>query len=213
MIHVLIAVNDSRFDTMQLSRITSRIPKHMVEQASKYGRWQDFQACLLGKFLLAEGLQKYRIDKDILYEMKYTAHNKPYLDAGIDFNISHSGKYVVCVISKEFSVGIDIEEIRDTDISDFTDQFTDQEMWNINHAEDKFREFFKYWTIKEAVIKADGRGLSVPLKNILVTRHVEVEGNRWYFYEIDVDKCYLSHIATDGLTLPDNIIIERIPKT
>ncbi|MDR2383938.1 MAG: 4'-phosphopantetheinyl transferase superfamily protein [Prevotellaceae bacterium] len=31
-----------------------------------------------------------------------------------------------------------------------------------------FFTFYDYWTIKESVIKAEGRGLSIPLKNIFV---------------------------------------------
>lgn len=90
-------------------------------------------------------------------------HNKgkPYTadDTTLCFNISNSGKYCVYAFSRAGEVGIDIEEIRSLpDIDELIDKnFTEKE--KIYIAKNKNERFFKFWTIKEAYLKAIGEGM------------------------------------------------------
>jgi 4'-phosphopantetheinyl transferase len=63
-------------------------------------------------------------------------------------------------------VGIDLEEIRELAIDDFRDQFTEGEWKTIVSAREPLITFYHYWTAKECIIKADGRGLNLPLASL-----------------------------------------------
>ena len=207
-VDVLFIENNSPLTQTELHLLTEDIPVTMIEKSKRFKRWQDAQAYLFGRFLLVEGLRKYGFSKSVLHEIQYTKYSRPYLNDEIDFNISHSGKFVVCVIGKSLNLGIDIEEIRVVDINDFVDQFTSNEWRKIEGADDQYYEFFNNWTIKEAVIKADGRGLNIPLKNIVIGDHAKVDGKDWFIHRIHLDQGYITHLVADRLL--DDIILKKI---
>jgi 4'-phosphopantetheinyl transferase len=198
-VEILIAENSIPLDAAQADFLRSYLPPTMVVKAGRFRRWQDAQAYLMGKFMLGEGLKKYGFSKGVLDNIQYTEYGRPYLRADVDFNIAHSGKYVVCAITKGLRLGIDIEEIQPIDLGDFTSQFTPEELQKIACAVDSYHEFYRLWTIKEAVIKADGRGLSFPLKDILIDIHARVEEKQWYIHTLDVAAGYAAHLAVDGI--------------
>ncbi len=80
----------------------------------------------------------------------------------LDFNISHSGNRVVCILSTQGRVGIDLEETGDIAIDDFQSQFTTAEWAAITGSSMPLQTFYHYWTAKESLIKADGKGLQIP---------------------------------------------------
>jgi 4'-phosphopantetheinyl transferase len=199
MVDVLMAENSMRMDARQRKRLTEAFPITMIERAQKFRRWEDAQAYLFSKYLLVEALQKYGVGNQILEEMKYTAYNRPYLDlpTAIDFNISHAGNYIICAVTDHGKIGVDIEKIHEVDISDFSGQLTEEELLLIKEAPDKYAEFFRIWTIKEAVIKADGRGLSIPLNEIAIGSPTRVEEKIWQIHKLETEPGYIAHIAVD----------------
>jgi 4'-phosphopantetheinyl transferase len=200
MVDVFVAFNDYPFSATQMQTLVKDIPFEMQKQAQKYRRWEDQQAYILGKFLLLHGLEKRGVsNKKILTDIKYTPHKRPYLELPFDFNITHSHGYVLCAMSDVCRVGIDIEKIQSIRIEDFKDHFTEQEFGMINQSPDKDRAFFNYWTIKEAVIKADGRGLAIPLKYIHIHEHAYLYKKKWFVSPVAVDNLYATHLVTDKL--------------
>jgi len=71
--------------------------------------------------------------------------------------VSHKSKYVAAVVSKE-RIGIDIEEIRPRSESIFGLVASDEE-WGLS-KDRSWDAFFRYWTAKEATLKAMGSGIS-----------------------------------------------------
>ena len=89
---------------------------------SIYGRPIDILSSALGRGLLSYGLRKiYNIDVDFksLVFNKNGRPKLPNLSNNLDFNISHSGQFVVCAISNSIPVGIDIEKIKEIEIESF----------------------------------------------------------------------------------------------
>lgn len=90
----------------------------------------------------------------------------------IDHNLSHSGGFALLAVSRAGAVGVDIEEMRDfADREAFSERsFAPAERIGLRRlAPDSAIEgFFACWTRKEAVVKADGRGLSAPLEAFAV---------------------------------------------
>lgn len=92
-------------------------------------------------------------------------HGKPYLlDSDLQFNFSHSGKYIAWIFDDQ-KVGIDIEEIRHANLEIskrfFSSQeqnfiFNDAKTTNSNNID---LRFFKIWTMKESRIKYEGNSI------------------------------------------------------
>ncbi|TZF92720.1 4'-phosphopantetheinyl transferase superfamily protein [Chryseobacterium panacisoli] len=171
----------------------------------RYRRWQDAQLSLLGKILLREGLRTHYDISDA--EIRVSPNNKPYLKGNpVHFNISHSKDLVACVIA-EFPVGIDVEFF-DTSINylDFEFQMTTEEFEKINGAEDRISSFFTYWTAKEAVIKAHGDGMMIPLDSFEVSnKEGVVNGEKFFIKDIFIDKNYCSCIASKDINI-NNVV-------
>ncbi|MCD4734424.1 MAG: 4'-phosphopantetheinyl transferase superfamily protein [Bacteroidales bacterium] len=96
---------------------------------------------------------------------------KPYLAdyPSLRFNISNSGKRVVFAFSIDEEIGIDLEYIRK--LSDLDElimkNFTPDERAYIEKtATDKQYRFFKFWTVKEAYLKAIGEGMRLTPDNL-----------------------------------------------
>jgi 4'-phosphopantetheinyl transferase len=187
------------------------LPEEMQMQNSRYRRTEDRHAHLLGRLLLLEALAELNFS-NALASMQYTSQGKPYFPGGPAFNISHSGKGVCCVLSGDGSVGIDTEWIRKTDISVFKKLFSSTEWQNILTHTDPLQLFFRYWTIKESVIKAEGKGLAIPLNQIKIkTEHLAVYGQtEWHLTKIGLFEDHCTTLATSVQTLPDSLTVRRL---
>ncbi|CAL2078443.1 4'-phosphopantetheinyl transferase family protein [Tenacibaculum sp. 190524A02b] len=174
------------------------IPKEFHTSINKFRFWNDRQASLLGKLLLQKAFKNLSINKS-LNDIQYTKYNKPYIEDTISFNISHSGEYVVCAYVKEKNaLGIDVEKInKEINIDDFSTVLNSSEKSNIVKSTSPFDEFYKIWTIKESVCKADGRGLNFPLQTIKIHSDcIHQETKRWYYKNIDIHNDYKCHLVT-----------------
>ena len=181
-------------------------PKDFQKKILRYTHWKDAQLSLIGRLLLRHGLKK--INKCYQEkELKYTEYNKPYLfNSEVKFNISHSGNIVVCAITNNNHIGIDIEEICDININDFRSQMTEFEFQYIMNSNNYKIAFYNYWTQKEAVIKANGMGLSLSLKSFeIFDGHTFIEGEDFFLKEIKLDIDYKCHLAYKNR--PDSIIL------
>lgn len=104
-------------------------------------------------------------------KFSYSATGKPSLmkAAGLEFNISDSEDLFACAVSDDAQVGIDIERIRPVaDLESLTQTaltLTELAWLKRQLPEDRLRSFFGVWTKKEAILKADGRGLGVDLRS------------------------------------------------
>ena len=97
-------------------------------------------------------------------------HGKPFalvqeLPVDIDFNVSHSGNHGLIALAPEGRLGVDVEECAshrnlDTLIETVFTPDEQAELASIE-GEDRPRAFFRLWTVKEALVKAEGTGLSL----------------------------------------------------
>ena len=165
-----------------------------------YRRWQDAQAHLLGRLLLVEGLETLGIDRQAIPPLLYTDHQRPYLDLHIDFSITHSGDYVLCALSERMRVGADIEKIRPIALADMQLSFSEKEWTKIMAAPDPNRQLFDHWTRKEAVAKADGRGMSVVHEIVLLDGQARIKDVTWHLRKLVIDEGYCTYVATSEVT-------------
>lgn len=204
MIHLLYSSFKERFSAEKYNHYLNLLPHDMALRIGKYHRWQDAHAGLIGKLLLVEGVKQYGGDHHWLNNIKYSEYDRPYLDQ-VEFNISHSGNYVLCAISNnKLRIGVDVEQVKPIEFSDFDRQFTEAEWQVIRSDVDPLRGFYKMWTKKEAIVKADGKGLSIPLNKIIIDNDTAKVGDEhWYLKSINLDQNHIVHLACDHVVEKD----------
>lgn len=189
-----------------------RLPDVFRVKVHRYRRWQDAYGSLFGKLLLRLALRRAGHPGD-LARVRFNDYGKPYLENGPEFNLSHSGNRVVCILSGQGRIGIDLEAMDEMTIDDFQTQFTPAEWGRITASATPLYTFYRYWTAKESLIKADGRGLQIPLDRLEVGDMAAAEGirlseNTWYIREMDTFRGYACHIACE--TPPLQVDIESV---
>jgi 4'-phosphopantetheinyl transferase len=126
----------------------------------------------------------------------------------LDFNVAHSNDLFVCAIADSGLIGVDVEEIKEIDLRTALEFCCDSELAYLNTGNDIERRinFFKLWTLKEAYVKAIGKGLSYPLKdicfNLMDLSSVKIEGNaskKWLFDINKVDNYILSICTSEKI--------------
>jgi 4'-phosphopantetheinyl transferase len=99
-------------------------------------------------------------------------YGKPEIDPaqGLQFNVSNCPGLVVCLIAREFEVGVDAEsENRAPEMLELASEvFSERERTQLEALPDGERpcRALALWTLKEAYTKARGMGLSLPLQQI-----------------------------------------------
>lgn len=173
------------------------LPPHFQQKIKRFRRWQDQHASLLSYLLLQHALVKMGYSTDCLEHIEHDEYGRPSISPEVDFNLSHSGEYVVCALMKGGRGGIDIEHIKPIDIVDFKSYMTLEEWSILTLSQDSYKKFYDYWTIKESVMKADGRGLYIPLQDIFIQGECALlYGKTWFLKEVPIDKRYACHLAT-----------------
>lgn len=91
----------------------------------------------------------------------------PALAGDITFNLSHSGSWVLCALARGRRVGVDVEHEREgMEYVGLAERFfcpREIHLLAAGPEAETRRLFFKYWTLKEAYLKAEGSGLSISL--------------------------------------------------
>lgn len=139
------------------------------ERLDRFRRQEDYMRSLIGDVMVRSlfGIITGRPPYEA--EILYGRHKKPYFSGGkpFFFNISHSGRYVVCAVS-ESPCGVDIEEIASADRLLVESVCSDNEKkYLLSFTDGDYdREFFRLWTLKESYVKYVGEGLYMELKSV-----------------------------------------------
>jgi 4'-phosphopantetheinyl transferase len=129
------------------------------------------------EFVTARGLLRkilgHCLDTDPRRVMlKKTATGKPYVPdwcnpQRLRFNVSHSHGEILIAVARGFEIGVDVEPVRPLDnMDEVAAEFMTRDeayLYDIS-GETKTDTFFRVWTRKEALLKATGLGLQLPLR-------------------------------------------------
>jgi len=106
--------------------------------------------------------------------IKQAEHGKPYLadHPELGFNISHSGGHLLIAVGWNCELGVDVELCKDRkSLAGLVEKcFADEEAgyWHRLPQAEKTREFYRFWTRKEAFVKATGRGIALGLDQCVI---------------------------------------------
>ncbi|MCK4493622.1 MAG: 4'-phosphopantetheinyl transferase superfamily protein [Methylococcales bacterium] len=139
-------------------------------------RWQRFkfkkhqQQYLITRALVRTTLSKYAQTNAKDWSFSKNDYGKPaiYPPKNLYFNLSHTENLIVCAVSRQKNIGVDVETItHKSSIIEIAQRFFSPSETHALLRESNFMQkqhFFQYWTLKEAYIKAKGMGLSLPLE-------------------------------------------------
>jgi 4'-phosphopantetheinyl transferase len=189
----------SSLDHVEQAR-AARIQVHDGRRRSVLGR--GALRLMLGRYLTLR-------PEEVVFT--YGVHGKPSLTrSDLRFNYSASGDVAVMAFSIGTDVGIDIEELRAVDqpldiASRYCHALEVRELEGTSPAE-RDAAFLRLWTCKEAVVKAAGLGLAMPLDSFcladfssgnarIVHRPDLDDGSEWELCDISSPSDYVAALA------------------
>lgn len=145
--------------------------------------------------------------------IKKAEYGKPYLADRPDlaFSLSHSASAMVIALGRNCRLGVDLEicKLR-TGLSALVDKcFSKEEIeyWNKLSETQKTVEFYRFWTRKEAFVKAIGRGIALGLNQCVINPENPVEFLRvpagcgqallWHALDVDLGQGVCSAVVVD----------------
>ncbi len=146
-------------DDIEEERLEAELPPSFLKHCDSHTFEEDHKRSLLAWWMLKEELYKRGINP-YKVELQYGKEGKPYIE-GFPFNIAHSGKMVVLLISEK-DCGVDIERIASRPTFDRMAKkvFSSKENEVYNASKDKPDTFIYLWSRKEAFMKKSGVGIS-----------------------------------------------------
>lgn len=175
----------------------ARLPDAVCYKIMRYRKWEDRHRALFGKLMLLRGLADHGFPDFDLTQLTYNKREKPALGGALNFNISHAGKVVVCGFFTKGQIGIDVEIFKSIELEDYEFIFDTATFRQLRQAHDSTGAFFEAWTIREAILKAEGSGLTEDAKKIKYKDGLATfKGQNWYVRPFPVPAQHIAHIAT-----------------
>ena len=179
---------DDQIQQLDLAAALAAVSPERRDYALRYRHELGQRQCVAAYLLLQRALlQEYGIDGHLQFAIG--EHGKPSLvgHPDIHFNLSHCREAVACAVSDR-PVGIDIESTRRYHpmLLDYT--MSPDERRLIAQAPRPDEAFIRLWTMKEAVLKLTGEGISRDLHNVLTEHH--------YHFYTTIHPTYICTTAT-----------------
>ena len=210
MLHIYYAIFEQVKNANDWQVLLKKMPMSVIERIDRYRQNLNKYQLVYGRLLLQKICWDLGYADFNLEDIQYTSFNKPFWRANIDFSIAHSGQIVGCALSTEGTVGLDIEKIQSINISNFKHILNAEDQLFLSKSTTINKDFFKIWTIKEAVSKADGRGLGMDVKDIYIgSKQATCFDNSWLVQEITVHPDYKCHFAVET-SLEQEIVIKKV---
>jgi len=178
-------------------KLESKIGQDRLLRARRYKQEDDVWRVAGGEYLLIHWLEQHGISPDSIARHPM---GKPYVPGMPEFNISHSGSWVVFAFGPSGRLGVDVECIREIDINLFSRQFSQAERARMHASPSPLFSFFQAWTKKESLMKADGRAMRIPLHSIQLNQYagfITDEPTHWHFQPFFADESHPGHVCMD----------------
>lgn len=209
-----ISTND---DVCNYSYMFPYMTTNKVKRIKSYINNVDKVRSLKAEWLLRTVLSEHLDISFSKIEFSEDKNGKPFLynNSGFNFNVSHSGEWVVCAISNNI-IGIDIEEIYNIDVNSISKYFSEEEIKQLKlfEGEKQLNFFFDLWTLKESFLKASGMGLSlklntfsvIPENNIAILKYYN--DKIYYFKQYNLDPGYKLSVCSSSYNFSDTVIVK-----
>jgi 4'-phosphopantetheinyl transferase len=152
----------------QLQLFRESLSSDEISRAERFYFPEHRQRFIAGRGSLRAILGRYLGVEPAQVEFEYQQRGKPVLaakfaDSGLLFNLSHSQNLGLLGVSRQRLIGVDLEYLRPmSDLERLAKRFflpSEYEVIKLLPSQQKQQVFFRYWTCKEAYLKATGDGL------------------------------------------------------
>ena len=141
-------------------------------------------------------------------ELRYTKNGKPHASGLPQFSIAHAGAWVLCALSSEGAVGVDIEPLAPrAALPRWLMVFDSQERAAARSA----RAALSIWTTKEAALKAAGAPWAELPRVRVRGRQVEFRGRRWHCRAPRVAPRLIARLVTERPVT--RLVLHAVPAT
>ncbi|OYD97792.1 4'-phosphopantetheinyl transferase [Nostoc sp. 'Peltigera membranacea cyanobiont' 210A] len=195
----------------KLQSLAATLSSDETARAERFYFQEHRQRFTAGRGSLRTILGSYLGIQPLQVQFNYQQRGKPVLadtfaDSGLAFNLSHSQGLGLCAVNCTRPIGVDLEYIRPmSDIEALAKRFflpREYEMLRSLSPNQQQEVFFRYWTCKEAYLKATGDGLS-QLEQIEVsltpTEPAKLEiSEDWSLFELVPATNYVAAVAVEN---------------
>jgi 4'-phosphopantetheinyl transferase len=155
-----------------VERLGKRLSSDELERAARFHFAVDRKRWQVCRGLLRSLLGRYVEARPEELVFRYGPRGKPYLvpvsAARIEFSVAHSANRALFAFCRDTEIGVDLEH--DRPLADLAGMMqaclSAQEQVEMQELPEQQRSsaFFQVWVRKEALIKATGKGMMVPLR-------------------------------------------------
>jgi 4'-phosphopantetheinyl transferase len=216
-IHVWRASLDQ--DSTCLQQLVKTLSSDELDRADRFHFDKDRNRFIIGRGILRNLLSHYLDIEPKQLQFCYGSQGKPALqtrdrDRPLHFNVSHSQGLALYAVTRDRQVGIDIEYVRSVpELERIVAQFfsaRERATFLALPPHQQQAAFFHGWTCKEAVLKAIGKGLALPLNQFdvsllpdLPAALLSINGDRaaaqqWFLQSFVPAPSYVGAVALEG---------------
>jgi 4'-phosphopantetheinyl transferase len=208
--------------TRHVERLMRVLSNAEHSRAAQFCFERDRRRFIAGRGLVRMILGSYLTIPPDRLQLLPGMRGKPALPAsqgsGMEFSVSHSHGLILCAVTCDRRIGIDLERIRAVpNTARMAERVLSPREFAVFRAlpgEQRQAAFFVGWTRKEAYLKACAEGLSGPLDRIDVSlppfepaRWLTNDGDprassRWWLRDLAPAPGYAAALATEGDQLP-----------
>ena len=197
-------------------RLWDCLQKDERARASRFHFRRDRNRFVVSRGALRHILARYLVQPPEGIRLGYTSAGKPFLrdHPDLHFNLSHAADLALVGVSHDGPLGVDIEGIHSDSVVSSTSSLVlsspEHDVLRQLSGQSRCEQFARFWTRKEAYIKADGRGLQLRLDWIDVATSpdrvlLREQGStrwmscpRWTLRQVPVDPGYAAAVAAEG---------------
>ncbi|MBO3461047.1 4'-phosphopantetheinyl transferase superfamily protein [Aetokthonos hydrillicola Thurmond2011] len=198
----------------QLQHLTEILSSDELSRAKRFYKEQHRHRFIAGRGILRTILSRYLGIEPQQLQFCYESLGKPILaenlrQSKLQFNLTHSQGLALCVVSCDRLVGIDLEYLRPiSDVLNLAKRYFSPAEYSVMRSlpSHQMQEvFFRYWTCKEAYLKATGAGIA-QLEEIEVfltpTEPAKLNiDKQWSLFELVPVKNTVAAVAAEGIGL------------
>ncbi|MCA9069961.1 MAG: 4'-phosphopantetheinyl transferase superfamily protein [Planctomycetaceae bacterium] len=159
------------FRAEELAKFATVLSSEERTRANRFAFEKDRRSYVTAHWLVRKVLSHYLPVAQNQWEFTRGLFGKPSISAPkptvpFEFNLSHTVGMVACAVTSVGPIGVDVERVRAQEYIDVARRFfAPEEVRQLERlpVPQQRSAFFRFWTLKEAYIKAVGKGLSVDL--------------------------------------------------